>query len=388
MNQIVSKLKQKGFRWFVWRLGRELRTPTNPLFKLVIDKLLYLKKTISNNVDSADKDEFLYVICDLDINAITFNMTERLVDAEYESNKRGKTGFVLVFVPRSNDTRLSNKEYDAVIDDASKHWKFQNVVLPVTMLSRKCKGVYILPKRSDAITFVKGREIYPELYDGVNLRATGVGDLFRKLDRPNLVEGLRAPKQGLRYVKSWVLENGIKDPIVTITIRDYMYDKARNSNIEACSQFANYLNSRSYHPVIIPDTDNAFCENHQFDGLTVFKECAWNIDLRASLYESAFLNFFPPTGPSQLAVYNPQCSYIQMNSLPKGSIITTKESYKLNRHPIGSDYKFATRNQRMYFKPDTFENLVSEFERFEKDQNFQTINEEPVRSTNTGITLN
>jgi hypothetical protein len=58
-----------------------------------------------------------------------------------------------------------------------------------------------------------------------------------------------------------------------------------------------------------------------------------------------------------------------MNSLPKGSIVTTKESYKLNRHPIGKDYKFATRNQRMYFKPDTFENLVSEFERFEKDQN-------------------
>ena len=77
-----------------------------------------------------------------------------------------------------------------------------------------------------------------------------------------------------------------------------------------------------------------------------------------------------------------------MNSLPKGSIITTKEAYKLSNHPIWSDYKFATRNQRLCFKPDTFENLVSEFERFEKDQNFQTINEEPVRSTNTGITLN
>ena len=73
---MISKLKQKGFRWFVWRLGRELRTPTNPLFKLVMDKLLYFKKIISNNVDSAYKDNFLYVICDLDINAITLNMTE------------------------------------------------------------------------------------------------------------------------------------------------------------------------------------------------------------------------------------------------------------------------------------------------------------------------
>jgi hypothetical protein len=369
MNQIISKLKQKGFRWFIWRLGCELRTPSNPLFKLVMDKLLFLKKITSKNLDSASKDEFLYVICDLDINAITFNMTEVLVDAEYESNKRGKAGFVLVFVPRSNDPRLSNKEYDAVIDNASKQWKFQNVVLPVTMLSRKCEGVNILPKRSDAIAFVKGREIFPELYDGVNLRGTDVVDLFRKLDRPNLVEGLRAPKQGLRYVKSWVLENGIKDPIVTITIRDYMYDKARNSNIEACSQFANYLDSRSYHAVMIPDTDNAFCEDHRFKGLTVFKECAWNIGLRASLYESAFLNFFPPTGPSQLAVYNPQCSYIQMNSLPEGSIVTTKEAYGLIDHPIGSNYKFATPNQRLCFKPDTFENMVSEFERFVKDQN-------------------
>ena len=387
MNKIVSKLKQKGFRWFIWRLGRELRAPSIPLLKLVIDKYLQFKKKTLKNWSETREDDFLYAIYDLDENAITFNVVEILLDAEYEASVRNKVGFVMVFVPRSNDPSLTYEEYDALFDADNKLWKFQNIVLPVSLLSEKCKGAYLLPKRSDAVEFVKGRDVIPDLYDGVNLRGAVDGrELFKKLDRPNVFEGLRAPKQGMRYIQKWLLENNIKEPIVTITIRNFQFDKARNSNIEAWSQFVKYLRSAGYIPVVIPDTDTAFCEDQLFDEAILFKECAWNIGLRTSLYETAYLNFFVPNGCSQLAVFNPKCSYIMMNCLPAGSIVTTKESYERNDHPIGTNYRFATPNQRLCFNADTLENIMHEFERFIEDQRPQATNEISSHSPNTGLT--
>ena len=367
ISYLFSKLKQKGFRWFLWRLGHEVRNPTTPCLKVTLDKYVYIKKKISKIWIKSKEDDFLYAIYDLDINAITFNVVEFLIDAEYESNKRNKKGFVLVFIPISNNPNLGYDEYDKIYDSTSKYWRFQNIVIPLTFLSEKCKGTYLLPERSDAIEFVKGREIYPDLYDGVNIRPAPPSAFIHKFDRPNMFDGLRAPKQGLRYIQTWLKENRITKPIVTITIRDSQFDKARNSNIEAWSQFANYLLSTDFHPVVIPDTDTAFIKKPQFNGITVFKECAWNIGLRASLCESAFLNFTCPSGAGAVSVFNPRCSYIFMNVLPEGSINTTEEVLRKDGWPFGSSFKFATPKQKLVWKADTFENIVHEFELFLSD---------------------
>ena len=82
------------------------------------------------------------------------------------------------------------------------------------------------------------------------------------------------------------------------------------------------------------------------------------------LYESTFLNFFVPNGPSSLAVCNANCGYIFVNMLPAGSIVSTEEAYQIHGFKIGDSYKFATAQQRLCWKPDTFDNIKSEFDRF------------------------
>jgi hypothetical protein len=380
LNKVLLKIQKNGFRWFFWRLQREVRNPTNPFLKVIIDKLLYFLKTILKIWATTKKDDFLYAIYDLDVSPITFNITELLIDAEYEAAMRNKKGFVLVFVPSSNDPLLTYKPYDSVIDAASKQWRFQNLVIPVTFLSEKCKGINILPQRSDVINFAKGREVYPTLYDGVNIRGVDIEEFFAKLSKPYLFKGLRAPKQGLKYIQSWVSENNIKEPIVTITIRNYMFDKARNSNIEAWSKFAIYLRSAGYHPVVIPETDTAFCEDQQFDGITIFRDCAWNIGLRASLYEFAFQNLFVSNGCVLLAVFNPTCKYILMNFQAEESIVAVEENFKKMGIQYGDNYKFATPGQVLNYTPDTFENIVFEFEKFLKDHEARKTNEPSLHS--------
>ena len=365
-NRIFLKIKQNGFRWLLRRLFWEVRCPSNPLLKSGMDKLLGLRVNVLKKLKKSKEDDFLYVIYDRNVNSVSFNIMEFLINAEYETKQKNKTGFVVIFVPEDG-MRPEWMEYDSVIDPTNVEWRFQNIVIPAIFLSKNCKGFYLLPQRSDVHSFVRDHDVYPPLYDGFNLRGPDSKELYGKLDRPGMVEGLAAPKQGLRYIEAWVATNMIKQPIVTISIRNHKFDTARNSNIEAWSKFAKYLLSVGYFPVVIPDTEAAFDMGHQFDGISIFKEGAWNLGLRMSLYESAFLNFFSPGGCAALVAFNPKCSYIIMDHQAKGSIINTKEALENIGLSVGSNYKFALPNQRIGYKPESFENIRYEFEQFLND---------------------
>lgn len=364
---LIKKIQNKGFSWFANRLKMELRNPTKQISKAPINFILGARKKISKLFIEDINDELLYLIYDLQICDITYSFAMMLVDAEFEAKKQGRKGFVVVVVPRSTSLPLDWGfiEYDSVIDGHSKLWRLQNIIMPLITLSPFCRGTYVLPRRDDVFKFVKNHEVYPYLYDGVNLRAPYDPVLrYKKLDQPNLVEGLRALPQGLRYVQDWLEVNRIQTPVVTITIRSQLFDTGRNSDIEEWSKFVSYLSVSGYHAVIIPDTDNAFGKESAFEGASIFRECSWNMGLRAAIYETAFLNFFVPNGCTDLAVFNPHCSYICMNMLPVGSSVTTEQAYEAVGHKIGDNYKFATDQQRLCWKPDTFENIKAEFDRF------------------------
>ena len=364
---LFDKIRKKGIKWFVWRLKSEFRKPTKAPTKFIIDGWLRIHKMISGTRKDNDKEELLYAIFDLKIAPITFDINEFLILSEYEANQRGKKGFVILFVPQGKPTSYGWKEYDSLYDSDYKVWAFHNIVLASTLLAPKCKGIYILPRRSDISTFIEKQNVIPDLYDGVNLRYLDMKDLYRQLDRPHLVEGLRATKQGLRYIENWRSANKVFNPVVSITIRQSEFDKARNSNIEEWVKFAHYLQDSGYFPVIVPDTDNAFQTTGSMSELYVFYEISWNIGLRMALYESAYLNFFSPNGPVELCTWNSKCSFISMNKLPEGSIVTTEESYKKREQPLDENHKFALPHQREVLTLESYEGFVEEFEHFVED---------------------
>ena len=168
MMLIIRKIKEKGLLWLIARVRQELRFPSNKSVKAVIDFLLSAKKRIRSFSSKTVKDDLLYGIYDLEVNDLTYFAAVSLVDFEIESRRNNKKGFILVIVPSSLDPKLGWKEYDSVIDSDSKLWRFQNIVLPLTF-SPYCRGVYVLPCRSDAIDFAKNMMCIP-IYDGINLR--------------------------------------------------------------------------------------------------------------------------------------------------------------------------------------------------------------------------
>jgi hypothetical protein len=345
--------------------------------------MIGLKRRAVSMLLPAENDDYLYAIYDLDINAISYNFAQFLIAAEYEASNIGKKGFVAVFVPPSQDQRLVWDKYDSVIDQDSRAWRFQHILIPLTTLSAKCMGYFVLPDRSETKAFIRGREVFPALYDGVNLRSWEPTEFFRKLNRPGLFQGFRASRQGLRYIEAWKQAHRVDKPLVTITLRNQPFDPVRNSNITAWTKFANHLRALGYCPVVIPDTDTSFTSESALDGIACLKECAWNLGLRMALYEAAFLNFSVTNGPVMLVTFNPRCSYISMNYLSAaGSLIDTPEGYEQQGLTIGESYKFATPRQRLVYKPDTYENIVFEFELFLK----QCSDNSPGLSPSSGET--
>ncbi|SVE37786.1 uncharacterized protein METZ01_LOCUS490640, partial [marine metagenome] len=153
----------------------------------------------------------------------------------------------------------------------------------------------------------------------------------------------------------------IDQQIVSVTIRRQDFDPARNNRVTEWLRFCHYLQAEGYFPVIVPDTDHSFDTDELFPGIYVFHECAWNMGLRMALYEFCYLNFFVPSGPSWLGSGGKKVSYIAMNMLPKGSKITTIEAYNKVGHPTGENYRWAWPNQKLVYKPDTYENILAEF---------------------------
>jgi hypothetical protein len=359
---LINKIKDRGWRWFFYRLLSEIRKPTKPSLIYLMDTLLRCRHVLG--FSKVSDDRFLYAIFDLEIAPVTYNIVEFLIDAEYESKIQNKEGFIVVFVPLFNKTEDIYDEYSQVFDSESKQWRFNNIVLAATSLSKSCKGFCALSIRKKSIEFVKNKNTYPKYYDGKNLRYIDIAKFYRKLNKPNMVRGLSASVEGVRYIKKWMHVNGINGDIVVITVRESDYDKTRNNKHSEWLQFANYLKKNNYCPVIVPDTDNSFMANQIYPEILIFNECAWNMELRMALYELAYINFFLPNGPLVLCAWNSNCNYIAMNMLPEGSPVTTKESYEKIGYKIGENYKFAHNGQRLIFKDDTFKNILQEFNSF------------------------
>ena len=84
--------------------------------------------------------------------------------------------------------------------------------------------------------------------------------------------------------------------------------------------------------------------------------------LRMALYERVYLNFVVGGGPEKLLSFNPKCSYIAMNLFPEGCVVDIKDVFKEFGLVVGPNYKFKTKNHKLVYVTDSYDNIVSEFE--------------------------
>jgi hypothetical protein len=142
---------------------------------------------------------------------------------------------------------------------------------------------------------------------------------------------------------------------VTITLREASHDPARNSRVDQWLMFARVLRDRGERVVFIRDTENAF---YPLEDFQTCPAASIVIDARLAVYESAKANFFVSNGVAALAHFsNSPC--IQFTEVRDDDPLNTERFWVDNMGIApGTQYPWSRPNQRMFWAPDTFENMM------------------------------
>jgi len=104
------------------------------------------------------------------------------------------------------------------------------------------------------------------------------------------------------------LENiGITHQFVCITDRNQIFTPERNLDYKLLSDLAALITQVGLQSLIIPDKE--ISSNEYPAGAIIATEAFYNISLRAAIYQLAFFNYFPSTGPVVLAMFNPNVDF-------------------------------------------------------------------------------
>jgi len=246
------------------------------------------------------------------------------------------------------------------------YWRFRNILVPLCWLIPSCRQLTVCSSIEEAQILEKSalKYIFPIGYTvQFPKEAYSLFQVAMAESREDIPASIQATPQAKRFVDEWLRFRSNGKKVITISIRNCLYQPERNSNIKAWGEFVRSLDLGIYYPVIVNDTLVAFRPPlPELDGLTVFPEASWNVELRAALYELSYLNLSISCGPMVLCTFNSRTRYLVFGLLrpPKPNLARIFRSEGLEP---GSQYKHAGSLQRLIWKDDTLPVIQEEFQR-------------------------
>ena len=315
------------------------------------------------------QNKTLFLFYDLEVCPITYDIASYLAVAELERRRRRLRGIHVIVVP---GRRLDYEEadYDAAVSPAERRFRLRNIAVPVLELLPTCTGHTFCSGRGHAMAlrlFVAANML-PDGYRPyfpVALDHRPVRDAAR--DGVPVFPILRANQASLTFARQFLERDELEGRrIIVVTLREYGYMPARNSNLASWTQFADSLDPKRYAVVFVRDTSRSLTAiPSELKGRIICDAASWNIPLRMALYELAYLNMAIMHGPMELCWYNEMCRYVvfvKIGSAPQ----TTLEAFKRYGYDIGRSLPFAGSCQRWVWEPDDWAVLEREFATMEQ----------------------
>ncbi len=313
---------------------------------------------------------------DLDSNPLTYNVIEYLELAQQELQLRGCKKATFVIMPRSGSVirTIKRTDYDCLmrenISNDEDTWRLWNLIIPAIAFYPFFNEFTVSGSRHKSVVYSKSRECFPAHYNPIAICYLDIETLYKKhLTSASKLIGIRVPDSSIVKIGKFIVKKNINpSSLITVTLRIHPFDQARNSNLTAWEQFAIWLKKNNKHLIVLPDQDTYYSgalEKFSVLNSLIEPEFAWNIYLRAALYESARVNFLVNNGPSALAVFNKKANYVIMNFLSPGSVVTTSKALKALGHLSFNDrLPWGSGNQRVCHEQETLESLIAEYKKF------------------------
>ena len=376
LPRFFFKLRHGGLSWIFRRLHSELVLPTTKPGKrlhiairktlsLFLSPIRYFQKMYSGQ--SSYAEDILYAFYDLKVEPITFDFLWFLTGADLERRKRGLEQIHVVIVPGPVEgLRTEDPQYEIDVPQEARRWRIHNILLGATTLLPCCTSVTLAGSRIEAsnIRSQAGSNVYPPVYETALPSAHHPNDSLRLAKegiRP--IGVLRATSQGLRYIDQWILVHGKDKRLLAITIRDYAFGAARNSNLKAWADFVRQLDQNLWLPVFVLDTERTLDKlPNQIQGVSVFREVSWNLGLRMAFYQRAWLNLGVNNGPMALCWLNDLTRYLTFKIVTP-SVSQTTLAFNLSRgFEAYESLPFASPFQKWIWEDDALSVICREFE--------------------------
>lgn len=164
---------------------------------------------------------------------------------------------------------------------------------------------------------------------------------------------LKAPKQAVEYVKGWKLQ----EPYVTISLRQSDFEDCRNTLDREWEPASKVLEAMGYSIFVIQDGELALRKPIMADA------ASQNPAIKLALWEGAAMNLMINSGPMVMALYADVPMLAWKCEVP-GIQCGTRDH--MSKSGFGPDHDWSTpRNiRRMFWEPDTFENIVPVLEKY------------------------
>ena len=133
----------------------------------------------------------------------------------------------------------------------------------------------------------------------------------------------------------------------------------RNSRLKEWADFARSIDNNIFFPVILRDTNEDLRPPPQeLDGLTVFHQPVWNIELRSALYELSYLNLYKDNGSCCFCILNRNVRYLNFHSMIDRII----DNWKDEGMHFEASYPWSNQFQKIVWKEDYCNNIKQEFD--------------------------
>ena len=330
--------------------------------RVVFDNFLYRSKKQS---------DVMYAFYDLQVSPPTFDILKFLLLAEKARIDAGCESLHIIIVPgpdtgfRVGDLESFTTQGAINYDNEALEWRLRNILIPCCWLMPTCKNLTVSKSRVETqsleCTLVKN--IFPSGYTVKSPKEQySLIYINKVVSNGAILPSIQATPWARIFVNEWITNNVGNRKIITITLRESKYELSRNSNLDAWGAFARNLDKNLYYPVIIRDTDVGFeTLPPQLDGLVIFHEAPWNIEIRVALYELSYLNMSVNNGPAALCVFNEMVRYLRFKMITSAGA-TTEAFFRSHGLEPGDQFRFAKPYQRIVWEDDNYDVLVREFE--------------------------
>lgn len=296
-GQIINQLKQTDGVIYYWFNN--------------LEKKIYRLDDLYNDTEERfiPSDKVLTVLYDFRISPPTYDFLIFLVRCKLEALRRGAETMEIILCPGDKFGFRENIDFFSLDE---MNFRLVNLLLPLVKLVDNAASVVVARSRREArIHFRSAPNRFPDEHNFVKPVARHFYyELFEFVDDSFSHMILKSNAFYRNKVHEWAKARGLDvTRSVVITLRENQAHLARNSNLKEWQNIADNLVKQGFRVIVLRDTETALQPLH-WEGVELFSEASFNVNLRLGLYELCRFNVAVSNGAQSLLSLSKACRYV------------------------------------------------------------------------------